>query len=368
MRALLCGGGTAGHVIPAIAICEIIERNFKGSEIAFAGRCGGDENKAYRQTGHKLYEIDVSGLKRSPSINNIKSIFKMLKSSRVAVSIIKEFKPDIIIGTGGYVSYPFIRQGQRLGIKTVLHESNVSAGLVTKLLYKKCDKVMLNLGGTEKYLSGAKNTVVVGNPTLSDFGTISKAEARRRIGIKDTEFLIVSFGGSLGAEVLNNTVGEMLSEYTFEKKKVRHVHSSGRKNYDAMRKNYPKLFEEKKNVKIIPYIENMPILLTASDLAITRSGAMTISELCRTGTPSILIPSPNVTANHQYVNAAYMRERGAATMIEENELTAKKLYEEITTLMSSPDKMAQMSRCAHAVGKKDTERAITKVFLEILAQ
>ena len=367
MRALLCGGGTAGHVIPAIAIGEIIERNFKGAEIAFAGRCGGEENKAYRQTGHKLYEVDVCGLRRSLSINNVKSIFKMIKSSRVAYDIIKEFKPDVIIGTGGYVCYPFLRQGARLGIKTVLHESNVYPGLVTRVISKKCDAVMLNLEGTRKYLKSDENTVVVGNPTLSDFTAISKAEARRRIGVRDSEFLLVSFGGSLGAEVLNNTVGEMVSNYTFDGKRVRHVHSSGRKNYDTMKRNYPKAFEEKGNVKILPYIENMPILLTAADLAVTRSGAMTVSELCKSATPSILIPSPNVTANHQYVNATYMTERGAAVLIEEKDLTARGLYEKIAELMSSPERMAQMSRRARACAKKDTECAVVKVLSEILA-
>ena len=144
MRVLLCGGGTAGHVMPAIAMGEIIERAFPGSEIAFGSRSGGAENKAYEASGHKLYTIDVCGMKRSFSINNIKSVFKALNSSRVAKRVIKDFNPDLIIGTGGYVCYPFIKAGVRLGIKTVLHESNVTPGLVTRLLCRKCDKVMLN--------------------------------------------------------------------------------------------------------------------------------------------------------------------------------------------------------------------------------
>lgn len=366
MRALLCGGGTAGHVIPAIAIGEIIERNFPNSEIAYAGRRGGDENKAYRKTGRKLYEVDVRGLQRSLSINNIKTVFKMIKSSRNAREIIKEFKPDVIIGTGGYVCYPFLRQGQRLGVKTLLHESNVSPGLVTRMLCRKCDKVMLNLEGTKAYLKSTKNSVAVGNPTLTDFGVMSKTEARARIGVKENEILIVSFGGSLGADILNKTVGEMINKYTSKNKRIRHIHSTGRSNFEKMKKEFPELFRSSYNVKILPYIDNMPTLLTACDLAITRSGAMTVSELCRSGAASILIPSPNVTANHQYVNAAYMRDTGAALLIEESELTAKKLYEETASLIGSQKRMKEMSENALSAAKRDTEELIVKTLRDVL--
>ena len=228
MRVLLCGGGTSGHVMPAIAMAEIIEGHYPGAVIAFGGRMGGDENKAYVKTGRKLYTVDIQGFKRSLSINNVKSIFKTIKSGRVAFSIINEFKPDLIIGTGGYVCYPFIRSGQRMGIKTAIHESNVSPGLVTRMLGRKCDAVMLNLDGTKKYLKSTKNAVVVGNPTRSGFGSVSKTEARRRLGIKDREVLIISFGGSLGATLLNKTIGEMIHRYTRSVTGVRHLHSTGR--------------------------------------------------------------------------------------------------------------------------------------------
>ena len=150
MRVLLCGGGTAGHVMPAIAMGEIIEKNFENTTVAFAGRCGGSENKAYEASERKLYTVEISGISRRLTINNIKSIFTALKAGRIANSIINEFKPDLIIGTGGYVCYPFIKQGQRLGIKTVIHESNVSPGLVTRMLGRKCDRIMLNLEGTRE--------------------------------------------------------------------------------------------------------------------------------------------------------------------------------------------------------------------------
>lgn len=368
MRVLLCGGGTAGHVMPAIAMGQIIERGFPRSKVAYAGRVGGGENKAYEASGRPVYTLDICGLSRSLNINCIKSIIKILKSGRKAREIIKDFKPDIIIGTGGYVCYPFIRQGQRLGIKTVIHESNVSPGLVTKLLHRRCDRVMINLEGTKKHLGNAKNITVVGNPTRSDFGKLSRTEARRKLGIRDTEVLIVSFGGSLGAQILNNTVMDMIKSYAVGDRKIRHIHSTGKAHIDKAKADFPDLFSRADNVKILPYIDDMPTVLTAADLAITRSGAITVSELCRCGTPSILIPSPNVTANHQYVNAEYMRSIGASVLIEERSLTPNKLYSEVRALINDSARMKSMSARARSACRRDTEQTIVSVISEVMSE
>ena len=368
MRVLLCGGGTAGHVIPAIAMGEIVEKHFEGSIIAFGGREGGDENRAYLKTGHKLYTVDIRGLQRSLSVNNIKSIFKVLKSGRDVMSIIKEFKPDLIIGTGGYVCYPFVRQGQRFGIPTMLHESNAYPGLVTRLLGKRCDRVMLNLEETKNHLKGFKNTAVVGIPTLTEFGTLSKSEARRRLGIQSGEMLIVSFGGSLGAERMNLEIADMISRYEKEKSNVRYIHSTGRSHYSKIKESYPRLFSAAESIKIVPYIENMPILLSAADLAITRSGAITVCELCRSATPAILIPSPNVTANHQYKNAKHAEELGFAEVIEEKDLTAELLHDRISELIQKPKRLEKMSRAARSACSINTEDAVCKLIRELIGK
>lgn len=366
MRVLLCGGGTAGHVMPAIAMGEIIESSFPGSEIAFGSRSGGAENKAYEVSGHKLYTVDVRGLKRSLSINNIKSIFMALNSSRVAKDVIKDFNPDLIIGTGGYVCYPFIKAGVRLGIKTVLHESNVAPGLVTRLIGKKCDKVMLNHEETKKHLRYTKNTVTVGNPIRSDFRNIRRSDARRMLGVRDGEILIVSFGGSLGAEILNTTVAEMISRYTLSDNRIRHVHATGRCHFEDMKAKYPLLFRSARGVSILPYIDNMPLYLTAADLAITRSGAITVSELCRSATPSILIPSPNVTGNHQYYNAKHLSDLGAAILIEEKDLTPGRLYSEINSIITSLPKLKSMKKRAAEAEKPDVDGAIIRALTDIM--
>ena len=365
MRVLLCGGGTGGHVMPAIALAEIIEKSFPKSEIAFAGRIGGSENEAYTKTGRKLFTIDISGFSRSLSFKNISAFFKLIKSGRIAREIIKGFDPDIIIGTGGYVCYPFIKQGQHLKIKTAIHESNVAPGLVTRILGPRCDKILLNLEGTREHLKNASNTVVVGNPTRKSFGTMTKVEARRMLRIPESKILIVSFGGSLGSDMLNEAMLGFITDYVDASGEIWHVHATGRHYYDKCKERYPRLFEGKRNIRIVPYIDDMPTLLKAADIAITRSGAMTISELAECKVPSILIPSPNVTANHQYYNAKYMESRGASVVVEEVMLSSGKLKSEITRLLASKDTMRKMSNHAGNAAKTNTDRLVTDVLKEI---
>ena len=365
MRALLCGGGTAGHVMPAIAIAEIIEDKFSGSEIAFAGRYGGAENDAYKKTRHTLYTLDICGISRSLSLNNAKSVVKIIKAGKRARKIIKEFSPDVIIGTGGYVCYPFLRQGQRMGIKTVMHESNVAPGLVTRILGPKCDKLLLNLEGTRNNLRKTKNTAVVGNPTRKSFSKIKKSEARERLQIPSDKILIVSFGGSLGADMLNEAVLELIERYELKNENVYHIHATGRSHFKKCKEAYRELFNGRNNVRIVPYIEDMPTVLKAADIAITRSGAITISELLLCRTPSILIPSPNVTANHQFINAEYMKTKGAAVLIEEKDLTPEVLYKEVSRLITSKDKVAEMSDNARRLSRTNTDGLIAKALRDL---
>ncbi len=366
MKILLAGGGTAGHVTPAIAIGEIIKNNIAGATVAYAGRTDGIENQAYLASGDDLYTVDVCGLNRKLSVKSIKSIFKLIKSSRSAKRIIKKFDPDIIIGTGGYVSFPFLLAGQRLGIKTVIHESNVSPGLVTRLLGGRCDTVLLSLEGAKKHLKNTKNTVVVGTPTRLDFGRISHSDARRKLGIHQKEILIVSFGGSLGADVMNDTIAELIIKYTSKEHRIRHIHATGKRHYEEMKQKYKDLFIGCHNAKILPYIDDMPTVLMAADIAITRSGAITVSELCRCGTPSILIPSPNVSGNHQYFNAEYMQERGASILIEEKDLSSDRLNDTIEALISSPERLKKASESALNAHTKNTEAAILKIIRSLV--
>ena len=329
MRVLFCGGGTAGHVMPALAISKILKDKFRNVESAFVGRVGGSENRSIIKEGEKLYTVDVQGFRHSLSPKNASSILKLIKSFGKARKIIRDFKPDIIIGTGGYVCYPIIKVGQKMGIKTVIHESNVYPGLVTRLLAAKCDSVLMGSEETRRYLKPETNAEWVGNPVRQSFKATSREEARSKLGIGKNEFFIVSFGGSLGAQIINEAVGELMRSYSMHTLNVSHLHSVGTANYDEVKKRFPKLCSGKGKCKIVPYIDDMPTVLKAADLAITRSGAMTVSELGASEIASILIPSPNVTANHQYLNAKHLCDIGAAIMIEEKNLSADRLLEAV---------------------------------------
>ncbi len=325
MRVLLTGGGTAGHVTPALAIAEIIKDNFKGSEIAFVGRLGGEENRPIKKSGYKLYTVDIEAPKRSLTLKNFRVLRKILSSRKAAREIITEFEPDVIIGTGGYVSYPLLRMGIRLDIPTLIHESNAYPGLVTRLLSKKVNAVMLGIGEAGEHLKVTTNVVTVGNPVRRAFNSTSRNEARQKLGLRPGEMLVVSFGGSGGSVRINDAVVGLMRDSDYKRQRVRHIHASGRKYFESIKAIAPELTDGKGTKKVVPYIENMPEMLMAADIAITRSGAMTLAELAATGTAPILIPSPNVAANHQYKNAAALSGNGAAIMLTEDNLTVDTL-------------------------------------------
>ena len=358
MRVLFCGGGTAGHVMPALAICDILKKRFKDCTFAFVGREGGGENASITKKGYKLYTIKIQGIERRISKNSIKSILSVIKCGRSAREIIFDFKPDIIIGTGGYVCYPIIRAGIRKKIKTVIHESNVYPGLVTRLIGRRCDALLLSSEGARSYIRDNRNSVVVGNPVRDDFRTISREEARKKLGIGPSEFFLVSFGGSLGSEVINKNAIALMQDFSMKIPAVRHLHAVGKKYYDSISRDYPGLCQGNKGCRISAYIDEMPTVLKAADLAITRSGAMTISELACAGTPAILIPSPNVTANHQYINANYLAEQNAAIMIEESYLTTTNLLEKVNALFSNKALRSRLQKNIRQLHPEDTEDRI----------
>lgn len=365
MRILFSGGGTAGHVMPAIAMCEMAIKNIKGTSVAFVGRKDGSENKSIKSSGYQLYTIDIQGLRRSLSPSNVTSLFKLVKSMSTAKEIILEFQPDVIIGTGGYVCYPVIRQGQKMGIPTIIHESNAYAGLATRLLASKCNFVLLNFEGASDRLKRKDNITVVGNPLRMDFKNVSRESARRAIGLSERDCLIVSFGGSLGAEAINSAVIDTIYKYSVQNDKIRHIHATGQRHYHEIEKAHPRLVKGLNGCRIVSYIENMPILLKAADIAITRSGAMTVSELAYAGTPAILIPSPNVVANHQYENAKFVCDKGGAILISEEELDADMLIAAVSTLVDNKSKRDEMSRHISHLAQRDTEKKIIDVIKSI---
>ena len=335
MRVLITGGGTGGHVNPALAIANTIKQTDHDAVIAYVGTKRGIENKLVPKAGYPMYYVDVKGIKRSLSPSNIKAAYLALTSPIKAKKIIREFKPDIVVGTGGYVSWP----ASQMGIPTALHESNAIAGVAVKMLQKSVDRIYLNFEKTGESLSCDRAKLMkVGNPILGGFSSMTREEARKKLGIPDKyKYVILSYAGSMGAEKVNDAVLCLMREFTAKHPEVYHIHATGSIELELCTSQFKEMGLDKcENIELCEYIYDMPVRMAAADITINRAGAMTISELAATGKCSIFIPSPNVAENHQYKNAKVLSDAGAAALFEEKELTdgAKPLIEEVEKLLS----------------------------------
>lgn len=339
MRVLITGGGTGGHVNPALAIANTIKQNDPDAVIAYVGTKRGIENKLVPKAGYPMYYVDVKGIKRSLSPSNIKAAYLALTSPIKAKKIIREFKPDIVVGTGGYVSWPVVKAASQMGIPTALHESNAIAGVAVKMLQKSVDRIYLNFEKTGESLSCDRAKLMkVGNPILGGFSSMTREEARKKLGIPDKyKYVILSYAGSMGAEKVNDAVLCLMREFTSKHPEVYHIHAAGSIELELCTSQFKEMGLDKcENIELFEYIYDMPVRMAAADITINRAGAMTISELAATGKCSIFIPSPNVAENHQYKNAKVLSDAGAAALFEEKDLVdgAKPLIEEVEKLLS----------------------------------
>ena len=342
MKVVLSGGGTAGHINPALSIAKKILQEEPGSQILFVGTPSGMENRLVTKEGFAIRHVEIQGFRRKLTLENLKTAFLAVTSVSKAKKILREFRPDVVIGTGGYVSWPVLKAASAMKIPTLIHEQNALPGLTTQRLSKVVDTVCISFEESREKLPCKKDkTVLCGNPTNPAMLSVSRAKSRSQLGI--TGPYLLSFGGSLGAGVINQTVFELAKNYS-AKKPMFHTHAFGQREFDSYAE------QEKKegicrfgNVKFTDYIYDMPRQLAAADLVICRAGAITLAELALMGTPAILIPSPNVTDNHQYKNALVYHEKNAAVLIEEKDLTAEKLTETVASILASPERMRQMS-------------------------
>ncbi|MBR2353102.1 MAG: undecaprenyldiphospho-muramoylpentapeptide beta-N-acetylglucosaminyltransferase [Clostridia bacterium] len=364
IRVLLTGGGTGGHVNPALAIADLIKKNIPDAEIAFVGTERGIENKLVGREGYRMYHVKIQGIRRSLSLSNLKTAYYVLTSPSKAKKIIKEFKPDLVIGTGGYVCWPLLRAAIAMGIPNMVHESNALPGVAVRQLQKKVDVILTNFQETEKMLDAKEKVVCVGNPLRSSYGTVSREEARRKLGIPDEiRHVILSFGGSLGALKINEAAMGVMKEYSSAHEDMMHFHSGGARGYENARNLFVAYGLERNDRLVLKeYIYDMPLHMAAADLVICRAGAMTLTELAMMGKPAILIPSPNVADNHQYKNAKVLADGGAAILLEESELNMDRLIEAVKQI--SEDDATRMSM-SEAVRKFADPQVNQKIYEEI---
>ena len=331
MRVLLCGGGSAGHVNPALAIAQTIVKNAPESKIAYVATVSGIENELVE---YKKYHIDVSGLKRKISLSNIKSIMQSFKAIKKSKEIINDFCPDIIVGTGGYATFPVISAGHKLGIKTVLHESNAYPGKAIKMLEGKADIIFTNFESSKKYFKRKEKIIHVGNPLRHGFSEYDKQKIKNKLEINE-EYVILCYGGSLGAEKINASAIEIIENFVRYTGNVRFILATGKRGYyEVIEKLKQKRLNKLKNITVCEYIHDMPEKMAVADIVIARAGAMTISELSAMGKCSILIPSPNVADNHQYKNAIALEKKDAAIVVSEDKTYS--LIDIIKEILANP--------------------------------
>lgn len=358
MRVLLCGGGSAGHVNPALAIGETILRNSPHSQIAYVATVNGIENKLVK---YKKYHINVKGFKRSASLSNFKSAFLTLDAIKKSKQIIKEFCPDVIIGTGGYATYPVIYAGKKLGIKTVLHESNACPGKAIKMLENKADIIFTNFAESKEFFKNKNKVIRVGNPLRNGFEVYDKEELKKKLNIKEKN-VILCYGGSLGAEKINSSAIEIIENYIRYQENIRFIFATGKRSYQEVYDELKnKRLNKLKNVSFYEYIYDMPEKMAISDIVISRAGAMTISELAASKKCSILIPSTNVTNNHQMKNAKALEKEGGAIVVPENQTYM--LIDIIKDLICNDQKRKKMEK---NINKFHLPNANKDIYMKIL--
>lgn len=347
MKLLLTCGGTAGHVYPAVALARVFEKRYPGCQVLFVGADGGMELNLVEKEGYPIKTVTISNFRRTLSPkqwgHNLKSAWNVVASRRQAAAILKEFAPDLVVGTGGYASFPCVRQAARMGIPTAIHESNATPGLTTRTLAKEVDLVMVGFEEAVRHYEDPKKVKVTGTPVRPAFFGIDREEARARLGITDDKPLVLSFWGSLGASVMNGQMVDFAARWKEEGKPFHHIHGAGR-DFETMKQALAGWGFAPEEFDLRQYIYDMPAVMAAADIVMCRAGASTLSELTATGKPAVLVPSPNVTANHQYKNARVLADRGGALLVEEKDCSGEKLYDAVCGLLADDAAREEMRR------------------------
>mgnify|MGYP002577435326 CR=1 FL=1 len=370
MRVLIAAGGTAGHINPALAIAGALKKADPTAEIHFAGRKEGMEYRLVTQAGYPFHHIEITGFQRRLSLNNIKrnivTLWNLALSGPKAKAIMKEVKPDLVIGCGGYASFAVVRAAQQLGIPTVLLEVNALPGKVTQMLAKDADRVLVCFEQAKELLGGGDKIILTGAPVRGEILAADRVKAREKFGLTDDDQLVVSFWGSMGAKYMNE---HMAGELALECKNgvpYHHVHATGaaaREWLPRMAKDQGADFDAHPNIEVTEYIYDMADRMAAADLIVCRAGAATLGELCMLGRPALLVPSPYVAENHQEKNARALEKEGGCRVLLEKDANPQVLYDEIQDLLSDRDRLHRMGHDATKLAAHD---ASEKIYQEIL--
>mgnify|MGYP000543407119 CR=1 FL=1 len=368
MRVIVTGGGTGGHINPALAIAQKVRNESPYNEILYVGTKNGLESELVPKSGFEFKYVTAKYLRRKLSLENVKTLFASIKGVMEAAKIINEFKPDIVVGTGGYVCGPVVLAAYLKKVPTIIHEQNVFPGITNKMLSKVVDVIGISFAEAEKYFpeSAAKKLVLVGNPVRKEILSADRRESRMKLNLRPDVVLIYSFGGSGGQLSLNEAIIDVIKKINGQKN-IKIIHVTGKKMYGGFMDNIKKegiVLED--NIEILDYMYDAATALSASDIVIGSAGAITIAEITATGVPSILIPKTYTAENHQEYNARALEKEGAAKVILEKDLDGKQLIKAIEEIIENKNILKTMSLNSKRMGNTDVENKIYGTMLNLV--
>ncbi|QIL46954.1 undecaprenyldiphospho-muramoylpentapeptide beta-N-acetylglucosaminyltransferase [Vagococcus coleopterorum] len=363
MRVLVSGGGTGGHIYPAVSLVKAIKERHPEAEFLFVGTERGLESKIVPNAGIPFETIEIQGFRRSLSKENFKTVYLFMKSVRESKKIVKEFKPDVVVGTGGYVSAAVVYAASKLGVPTAIHEQNSVPGITNKFLSKRVDKIGLCFKDAAEFFPKDK-IEMTGNPRGQEVVAIGESDILSSFGFTTDKKTVLIFGGSQGAWAINQAIESALSQ--FNERDYQVLIATGERYYESMVKKAEELNIDASRVALRPYLENMPEILNNLDLVVCRAGATSIAEITALGLPSILIPSPNVTNDHQTKNAMSLVNNNAASLLTDADLTGNNLVEAIDELVLDSEKLAKMAQASKAEGIPDAGDRLAEMVLSLI--
>lgn len=370
-RVIFTCGGTAGHVNPAIALAQLMHEKDPGTEFLFVGAERGLEKDLIPKAGYDFRTVHISSFHRSFKPREIRhnmiSVCNLLRAPWEAGAILRDFRPDVVIGTGGYASFPMVKAAARAGIPTAVHESNMVPGLTTEMLEPFAGRIMVGFESCRRHYRHPDKVVVTGTPVRGDFFTLTRQEAKRRLGVDDGRPLVVSFWGSLGASGMNRQMADFLALET-AKEPFHHIHAAGKSGYPLVCRLLGEKgvdLERHPALQVREYIYDMAPVMRAADLVICRAGASTISELTALGVPALIVPSPYVTNNHQEKNARVLEEAGGAAVLLEKDCSGQALFQAACGILHDGARRAEMEKAMASLGIRDATERIYQTVLDI---
>ena len=368
MRVVLTGGGTGGHIYPAAAIGHQLRRENPDTELLYIGSASGLESRIVPKLGIPFEAIEISGFRRRLTFDNVRTVIRFIRAVRRSKALLRAFLPDVVVGTGGYVCGPVVYAAARLGIPTLIHEQNVEPGLTNVFLSRYADVIAVSFRESLSRFRRGRRVVHTGNPCATNVLHADRARGYASLGVPEGSRIVLVVGGSRGARALNETIPDIAAAVG-RMDGVWLVAVTGEVYYEQMKERLDRLPAEAiRRLRVVPYLDNMPEVLAASSLVVSRAGASMLAEITALGVPSILVPSPNVTHNHQEANARSLADAGAAVMIVERELSGPKLAEAIVRIMGDETVRRSMSKAAGTLAMPDSAERIASELRTLAAR